>query len=240
MADRNALRLAATLVATGAVLVTIIVKFLHPGGGATEEATLANFAASGDWTAIHLGQFVGMALILTGLLVLFLALNVSDGSARWVGFFGAVAAGVGLALAGGVFALDGVANKHAAVALASAPAADKAARFASAEALRWLEWGLTSYLDFMVGVALVLLATVIVWTARVPRPIGYVMGVSGLAYLVQGWVIGTSGFTSATALPTAAGYILLFAAMIWLLVVAWRMKVPVSAATRAHLISASM
>jgi hypothetical protein len=239
MADRNALRLAATLVATGAVLVTIVVQYLHPGGGGTEAATLANFAASGDWTAIHLGQFVGMALILTGLLVLYLALNVSEGIPRWLGFFGAVAAGVGLALAGGVFALDGVANKQAADAFVSAPAAEKAARFASAEALRWLEWGLSSYLDFMLGLALVLLAIVIVQTARIPRLIGYVLGVSGLAYLVQGWVIATSGFTSATKLPTAAGYILLFAAMIWLLIVAWRMKEPVSPAPRARAMSAS-
>ena len=240
MADRNALRLAATLGAAGVALVTIIVEFLHPGGGTTEEATLANFAASGDWTAIHLAQFVGMALILTGLLVLFLALDVSDGAPRWAGFCGAVAAAVGLALAGGQYAVDGVANKRAAVAYVSAPAAEKTVRFASAEALRWLEMGLSSYTDFMLGLALVLLAIVIVWTARVPRPIGYVMGASGLAYLVLGWVIGISGFTPATTLPTEAGYTLLFAVMIWLLAVAWRMKEVVPAATRAPVTSTSM
>jgi hypothetical protein len=127
MADSNSLRLAAMLIFIGAVLLTVLVLFVHPGGGPTEEATFANNAANRDWAAIHL--------------VLFFALNVSEGTPRRVGFFGAVAAGVVLALAGVQYAVDGVANKQAEDAWVSAPAAEKATRFASAEALRWLEWG---------------------------------------------------------------------------------------------------
>jgi hypothetical protein len=230
MANHKLFALSATLVLIGDALVTIIVEFLHPGGGNTLESVFAAFAASGDWAAIHLGQFVGMAGIFAGLVVLYFAFNVSEGTPRWLGFFGAVSAGVGLALASVVFAVDGVANKQATGAWASAPVAEKATRFASAQALRWLEMGTSSYQDFMLGLALVLFAIVIVWTARVPRPIGYLMGLSGLTYFVQGWLIGTSGFTPATTLPTAAGYSLLFASMIWLLLVAWRMKESVQAA----------
>src|SRR5690348_17745576 len=51
----------------------------------------------------------------------------------------------------------------------SAPAAEQATRFASAQAIRWLEWGTDSYSNFMLGLTMVLLAIVIVWTARVPR-----------------------------------------------------------------------
>jgi hypothetical protein len=69
-----------------------------------------------------------------------------------------------------------VALKQAVDAWSSAPAAEKATRFASAEAIRWLEWGTNSYWNFMPGLALVLFAIVIVWTARIPRPIGYLMG----------------------------------------------------------------
>jgi hypothetical protein len=229
MADHKLLRLSATLVFIGGVLYTVLTLFVHPAGGPTEEATFAINAASGAWTAIHLGQFVSIAVLLAGLLVLFFALNVSQGTPRWVGFFGAIAAGVTLALAGVQYALDGVANKQAEEAWVSAPAAEKAARLASAQALRWLEWGITSYQLFMFGLALVLLAIVIVWTARVKRPIGYLMGVSGLAWLVLGWVIGTSGFTSAENLPAGAGILLLLASSIWLLIVAWRMKGSVQA-----------
>lgn len=136
MADRKLLSLSATLVLLGDALVTIIVLFLHPGGGTTLEETFAADAASGDWFAIHLGQFVGVAGIEAGLLVLFFALSVSQGQPRWLGFFGAVSAGVALALAAVQFAVDGVANKQATVAWVSAPAAEQPARFASAQAPR--------------------------------------------------------------------------------------------------------
>lgn len=230
MVNHKLLRLSSTLVLVGVVLVTLIVEFLHPGGGTTYAGTLAIWATSGAWTAIHLAQFVGMASIGAGLLVLFFALGISQGAPRWVGFFGTIAAAVAIALAAVTFAVDGVANKMAANAWANAPAAEQAMRFASAQALRWLEIGTTSYLDFMLGLALVLFAIVIVQTARVPRPVGYLMGVSGLAFFVQGWVIGTTGFSSATFLPTTAGYVLLGASMIWLYIVAWMGKASVQAA----------
>ncbi|SRR6266567_6256822 len=109
---------------------------------------------------------------------------------HWVGLFGAIAAVVALALYGVASAVDGVVLKQAADAWASAPAAEQATRLASAEAIRWLETGAASYWNFMQGLPLVLFAIVIVWTARVTRPIGYLMGVSGLAFLVTGWVEG--------------------------------------------------
>jgi hypothetical protein len=232
MADRNLLRLSATLLFIGLVLETFVSQYLHPGGGPTMEATFANYAASGDWAAVHLGEFIGEAVLLVGLLVLFFALGVSEGTPRWLGFFAAIAAGVALALNGVLSAVDGVALKQAVDAWASAPAAEQATRFASAEAIRWLEWGTNSYWNFTRGLALVLFAIVIVWTARVPRPIGYLMGLSGLAFIVLGWVVGTEGFrgTPTHAVPTDVGYGFLFVLSIWLLIVAWRMKESVQAA----------
>ena len=56
-----------------------------------------------------------------------------------VGRFGAVSAVVTLALYGVLQAADGVAPKHAVDAWVSAPDPEKAGRFASAEAIRWLE-----------------------------------------------------------------------------------------------------
>jgi len=82
----------------------------------------------------------------------------------------------------------------------------------------------------MQGLALVLYALVIVWTARVPRPIGYLMGLSGLAFIVLGWLVGTEGFTSANTVPTYVGHGLNDVWMIWLLIVAWRRKESVQAA----------
>jgi hypothetical protein len=45
-----------------------------------------------------------------------------------------------------------------------------------------------SYHDFALGLALLLFAAAVVRTDWAPRPIAYLMGLSGLTYLVQGWV----------------------------------------------------
>ncbi len=77
--DRTALRLSAALLFIG-VLVSTAAEMLHPGGGDMVEATFAAYAASGVYVAIHLGQFVGMAVLLAGLLAPFFALGLSEGA----------------------------------------------------------------------------------------------------------------------------------------------------------------
>jgi hypothetical protein len=52
-----------------------------------------------------------------------------------------------------------------------------------------------SYQDFALGLALLLFAAAVVRTVGLSRPIAYLMGLSGLTYLVQGWVIGAEGFS---------------------------------------------
>ena len=231
MADRKLLRLSATLLFIG-LLVYFVVNFLHPHreNPNNDPAVFAEYAHSAVWTAVHLGQFVGTAVMIAGLLVLFFALNVSQGTPRWLGFFGAIAAGVALALAGVVYAVDGVTLKQAVDAWVSAPAAEQAARFASAEAIRWLEWGTRSYYNFMFGLTLVLFATTIVWTARITRPIGYVMGLIGLAFIVQSWFDGIGGFSATEQLIGLIAQLSILVWSIWLLIVVWRMKEPVQAA----------
>lgn len=229
MADRSLLRLSTTLVVIGEVLFALVTLF-HPGreDPNNHPAVFAEYASSGSWIAVHFGQFVLMAVLLAGLLVLSFALNVRSGVLGWVGRFAAVSVVVALALYGVVQAVDGVANKHAVDAWSSAPEAEKAARFASAETMRWLEWGTSSYQTFMFALALILLASVIVWTARVPRPIGYLMGLAAIPYLVQSWVLGTEGFAISWLAGglSVVGLPLMLAWSIWLLIVAWRMKEP--------------
>ena len=229
MVDRSLLRLSATLVVIGEVLFALVTA-LHPGreDPNNHPAVFAEYASSASWIAVHFGQFVLMAVLLAGLLVLFFALNVRSGALGWVGRFAAVSVVVALALYGVVQAVDGVANKHAVDAWASAPEAEKATRFASAETMRWLEWGTSSYQTFMFALALILLASVIVGTARVPRPIGYLMGLAAIPSLVQSWVLGTEGFAVIwlAGSLSVVGLPLMLAWSIWLLIVAWRMKEP--------------
>lgn len=232
MVDRKNLRLSAVLLVVGFILY-VIMGLLHPDGPANDHRVVfVEYANSANWTAVHLGQFAGMAVVIAGLLVLHLALDVRAGGAASVARLGAVCAAVALGLYGVLQAVDGVALKQAVDAWVSASEAEKPARFASAETVRWLEWGTRSYQSFMLGLTLILLGSAVVMTARLPRALGYLMGLSGLAYLVQGWVLGSEGFPATNTFAILAGYVLILAWIIWLVVVAWRAKESSRAPTR--------
>jgi hypothetical protein len=223
-AGRGSLRLSSALLLVGQLLF-IVVGLFHADGEANDHAAVfAEYARSGSWTVVHLGQFAGMAILLAGLLALHVALDGQTGAARWAGHFGAAAAVATLALYGVLQAVDGIALKQAVTAWSSAPAAEKAARFATAEAVRWLEWGVRSYQDFALGLALLLFAAAVARAAWAPRPIAVLMGLAGLAYLVQGWMVGAEGFPRTETIPIVAAFVLDLAWMLWLVPVAWRTR----------------
>ena len=226
MFDSKTLRPSAMLL-SGGFITYVVVTLLHTGGPANDHKVIfGDYAGSHSWAAVHLGQFAGMAAIVAGLLALYAALYPAQGNrtvgAAGVARLGAVSAAVALGLYGVLQAVDGVALKQAVDAWVSAPVADKGARFASAETVRWLEWGTRSYHSFTLGLALILLGTAVAWTARLPRGLGYLMGLSGLAYIVQGWVLGSNGFSGTDTSAILAGYVLMLAWISWLAVVAWR------------------
>jgi hypothetical protein len=75
-----------------------------------------------------------------------------------------------------------------------------------------------------VGLALLLFAVAVVRTAWIPRPIAYLIGLSGLTYLLQGWVVGSEGFSPMMSNAIVLAEVLDVVWMIWLVVVAWRMQ----------------
>lgn len=229
--DRASLRLSATLLLVGQILY-VLVTLLHTGGEANHhEAIFAAYAASGIWAGVHAAQFACMAIFLGGLLALYFALDFQTDTARWAGRFGAAATVVTLALCGGVLAVDGVALKQAVNAWANAPETEKAARFAVAEGVRWLEWGMRSYENFALGLAVLMFAVAVLRSSRVPRPIGFVMGLAAATYFLQGWAAGTEGFSPAQTITIILAEVLNAVWMTWLVVVAWRKldsKIPVA------------
>jgi hypothetical protein len=220
--DRSSLRLSATLILTGQLLFIVVTLFHADGQANNHPSVFAEYAASGSWKAVHLVQFSAIAILLAGLLALFYALDVPAGPARWAGRFGAASTVVALALYGVLQAVDGVGNKMVDAAWVSAPDADKSARFASAEAVRWLEWGVRSYQDVALGLALLLFAAAVMRSVGLSRPIAYLMGLSGLTYLVQGWVVGAEGFSGTHSTLILVAYAFSLAWMIWLVIAAWR------------------
>ena len=224
MIVRTSLRLSATLLLAGQLLYIVVTLFHADGDANNHPAVFAEYAGSGIWTAVHLGQFAAWRSCSRGCSPCSSPWTIRTGTARWAGRFGAASAVAALALYGALQAVDGVANKQVVNAWASVPDAEKAARFASAEAIRWLEWGTRSYQDFALGLALLLFAAAVGRTAWVPRPIAYLMGLSGLAYLVQGWVAGSEGFSPNAPIAIVLAWVLSLVWMIWLAVVAWRMQ----------------
>jgi len=221
--DRSSLRLSTTLLLVGQLLY-VVVTLLHTGGEANNHhAIFAAYADSVAWTAVHAAQFMCMAIFLGGLFALFFALDTPAGTAGWAARFGAASTVVTFALCGGVLAVDGVALKQAVNAWANAPQAEKAARFATAEAIRWLEWGMRSYENFALGLAVLLFAVAILRRPLMPRPIAFLMVLSGATYLMQGWMAGSEGFSPAHTIAIVLAEVLNLAWMTWLLVVAWRL-----------------
>jgi hypothetical protein len=221
---RTSLRLSGWLLLVGQLLYIVVTQFHADGDANNHAAVFAEYAGNEIWTAVHLGQFASMAILVAGLLALFFALDVRAGTARWAGRFGAASAAATLALYGVLQAVDGVALKQAVSAWASAPDAEKAARFASAEAIHWLEWGVRSYQDFALALALLLFAATVLRTAWIPRPIAYLMGLSGVTYLVQGWVAGSEGFSPTQWVAIVVAWVLNLVWIIWLVIVARRMQ----------------
>jgi hypothetical protein len=222
MIDRTSLRLSATLLLAGQLLYILVTQF-HAGGQANNHQEIfATYAGNDIWKAVHVGQFLAMAVIIAGLLVFYFALDIRAGGAAWAARLGAVSAVVALALYGLLQAVDGVGNKEVDDAWVGAQTAEKTARFASAEAMRWLEWGVRSYHDYALGRALLLLVAAVLRTTGVPRAIAYLMGLSGIAYLVQGWVVGAEGFSGTHTSLILLAWALSLAWMIWLVVFAWR------------------
>jgi hypothetical protein len=230
MIDIKSLRLAAVLLLVGLVLFVGITA-IHPGHEDANDhpAAFDEYSASAQWAAIHLGEFTGMTVIILGVVVLIFAFNTRQRILEIMGRLAAISAAAALALYGALQAVDGVALKRAVDAWASAPQAEKAARFASAEAIRGLEEGMRSYQDVMLGLALILLAIMVIGVATNLRPIGYVMGLSGFAQLAQGWILSIEGFSPTHTTTIIVSEILIALWVIWLLITAGRLKEPVSA-----------
>lgn len=111
--DRALFRLAAVLGVIGLVLVVVMEGFLHPNGAHPNNSPAAfrEYAASGSFTSIHIGDFVGTMCIVLALVALYHGVARQGGWPRACATVGAVAAVVVAAVFAVQMAVDGVALK---------------------------------------------------------------------------------------------------------------------------------
>ncbi|HKU50265.1 MAG TPA: hypothetical protein VJP79_09960 [Nitrososphaera sp.] len=225
--DRKLLLFSACLLIVGAFFYNIITPLFHPGPplSAGDEVVFNEYANSTDWTFVHALQFLGDGLIAFGLMTLYSALNVKSGIIGQVGRFALYSSIASLAFFAVVFAVDGIALRYAIDAWTNAqPSSDQTAYFAVAQGIRGVEWAARGYSDYFTGLTLALYAAVIVVTARISRPIGFLMALLGVAYMARGYTYGMSYVVNNEAITI---YVLIPGILIWtvwLFVLAYRMK----------------
>jgi hypothetical protein len=224
-ADGGALTLSGGLLLVGFVVNAIQRMIWHPTGEEDDhEAIFTEYAASDAWVATHLAEFVLVLVAFAGLLVLCRALRPETPYLALLAAGAIIATGATWAI---LQAVDGVTLKQAVDAWAGASGAEKATRFADAETVRWLEWGLQSYFRVLLGVAFLVLGAAAVVRRLVPSWLGVLLVVGGLLSLAVGISVGYAGLES--GFQDAAGIafqLIVLVFIVGLLVVARRAREP--------------
>lgn len=201
-------RLSAVLLVVGAALA-VVGSILHPHDESpnSHEAVFAEYAHSADWVWVHDLQFLSAAVVVAGLLTLGRTLQ-RVGVPRTLVRVGDAAAAATLALIAVNMAVDGVALKHAVDAWAGADPGDRASRFAAAEAVRWLEWGVNSFFTILLGVTLLTVAAGLLSRAHLGTQVrlaGVTGVLAGILLVVNGLTVGAHGFEATALSPIASG-----------------------------------
>ena len=192
--QRRLLRLAGALLLGGFAALALVTMLAHPSHGENDHPEIfGKYDLSDAWVGVHFGQFAAVLAALAGFVVLhrFLEVRGQDPLLRRL----ALAATIATAALWGVLqAVDGTALKEAVEAWAAAPDAEKAARFADAETVRWTEWGLQSYFRVLMGATLILFGALAMRSGVIVRWAGAAGIAAGTLYVAIGIAVGHSGF----------------------------------------------
>ena len=187
-------RIGAVAALVGAVLF-FLAGLLHPSTSAPSDlpAAFAEYAGSSYWVAIHLGQFVGGALM--GIALVALGATLESGRpAAWarIGLASVVAS---IAVNAANQAVHGVSNHVMVQRLAAAIGETPALIFEAAFAVRQIEVGLTSYFSLLFGATLVIFGLAMLLSARYPNWLAVIGLLGGLGAVVIGLEQSSNGFS---------------------------------------------
>jgi hypothetical protein len=157
------------------------------------------YAASGSWTLVHIGQYVGTFLIVLALVVLFRSMRRETGPAAAFATVGIVAATMVLAVFAVQMAVDGVALRETIAAWVTAPEIQKPAAFYVADGVRWIEKGLSAFFHLNNGTTLVALGLAVALGTTYARWLGVVGVAAGVAIIAGGVVAAQTGFSPEAA-----------------------------------------
>jgi hypothetical protein len=178
---------------TGAVIL-FVGTYLHPMSADPNVALAAftEYAASGNWVAIHLMQLFGVVLIAASLVLL--SRKMAEGPAAEWATLGAAGAIASVAIAAALQAVDGVALKFMVDMWAATP---EPAMFSAALGVRQIEVGLASMTSLLLGLTAAIYGIALLIDGRFPGWIGVVAIVGGVPTAVAGVVMAHTGFSNA-------------------------------------------
>jgi hypothetical protein len=180
-------------------------------------AAFTEYAADARWLESHLGQFIGVALMVIGLIAA--RDTLEDERIQWLARLGAAFAVAALATAAALQAVDGVALKRAIDHWARAPADQRPGAFLAAFAIRQIEIGLASFTAMLFGATATLYGAAMAASRGFPRWLG---AIGGAGTIIGGVLTAKTGF-SATAMTVSMPFSLL--TVLWMILVGailWR------------------
>lgn len=197
VAERTLLRIGAVSAILG--VITIFVANAFHGGNHPDdlEIVLPQYAVNANWEVVHVGQFLGYALVFVALVALYR--SIAEGRGAELARLGYVTAILATAIFAVNQAVDGVAVKYdVADEWVSASAAEKATALRVAEAVRHIEIGFSSFAELTLGAAHLLYGLAIGLSGAYPRRLGWAAVVVGIGWIVFGMLVVRKGFTQAT------------------------------------------
>ena len=152
----TALRLGTVALVAG-LICQVPLGVLHPHREYANDSVAAfhEYARSGDWVLVHMGQFLGLMLATIGLVAMATYLGRQRGPAGFLGQVAVVMAVVSAAVFAVQMAVDGVALKAAVDTWDAATAtADATTAYRVAESVRSVEKGLSALFNLINGLTL--------------------------------------------------------------------------------------
>ena len=223
--DGQVLRIGAIAAILGP-LVLFVSTLMHPLEADPNDAAAAftEYAADCLWVGTHLGQFLGMAIIVAALVMLSRSLEEGK-AAAWsrIGLAGAIAT---LAATAVLQAVDGVALKFMVDRWAGAPPEQQPAIFEAAFGVRQVEAGLASLTSLLFGITVTVYGVATILSPIYPVWVGFLAILGGLGTAAGGVVLAYTGFSESMMMINMPASLVLLVWMIVVGVLMWRRAAP--------------
>ena len=226
--ERVVLRMGAVAGLAG-LFLQVTMDQLHPAQAPPNDSAAAfrEYAGSGIWTYVHIGQYLGTLLLVLSLLALARKLARQASPAGALALMGGVTAVMVAIVFTVQMAVDGVALRgavHTWVTAAPGPATSSA--FQVAEAVRGLEKGLSGFFHLSNGFTLLALGLSIALGRTYARWLGWTGAVAGAAFLAGGVVTARTGFSPGAGYFLTPALILFAIFLLGVCISMWRDATP--------------